>query len=86
MKELRIPTKTDDYVDMSAINRDFKGLVIGYNNDKAVGYIQYNDDSWYFLNDIDLESGREESETPFELITYLIKYNKCTHFKVIEFV
>lgn len=38
MKELRIPVQSDDYVDLSEINRDFSGLIVGYNNDKAVGY------------------------------------------------
>ena len=36
MKELRIPVQSNDYVDLSMIDKDFQGLVVGYDNDKAV--------------------------------------------------
>lgn len=45
MKELRIPVQSNDFVDLSSIGRDFKGLVIGYKDDKAIGHIQYGDAS-----------------------------------------
>lgn len=86
MKELRIPVQSDDYVDLSEINRDFSGLVVGYNNDKAVGYIQHSDGVWYFLEGIDWEDGKDDAESLLDLITYLIKSKKCNNFKVIEFI
>lgn len=85
MKELRIPVQSNDFVDLSSIGRDFKGLVIGYKDDKAIGHIQYSDASWYFLTDIDLESSLEDNGRLLGLITYLIESKKCNHFKVIEF-
>lgn len=85
MKELRIPVQSDDYVDLSEINRDFSGLIVGYNNNKAVGYVQYSDGTWYFLEGIDWENGKEDSDSLLDLITYLIKSKKCSHFRVIEF-
>ena len=36
MKELRIPIQSNDYVDLSAVDKDFRGIVVGYNNDEAV--------------------------------------------------
>lgn len=86
MKELRIPVQSDDYVDLSEINRDFPGLIVGYNNDKAVGYIQHSDDMWYFLEGIDWEDRKDDAESPLDLITYLIRSKKCNNFKVFEFV
>lgn len=86
MKELRIPVQSDDYVDLSEINRDFPGLIVGYNNDKAIGYIQHNDGVWYLIEGIDWEDGEEDAESLLDLITYLIKSKKCNHFKVIEFI
>lgn len=86
MKELRIPVQSDDYVDLSEINRGFSGIIVGYNNDKAIGYIQYSDGMWYFLEGIDWEDGRDGEESLPDLITYLIKFKKCSNFKVIEFI
>lgn len=86
MKELRIPVQSSDFVDLSSIDRDFKGLVIGYKDDKAIGHIQYSDGSWYLLTDIDWESNSEDDESLLNLITYLIESKRCNHFKVIEFV
>lgn len=86
MKELRIPVQSDNYVDLSEINRDFSGIIVGYNKDKAVGYIQYSEGVWYFLEGIDWEDGKDNAESsPLDLITYLIKSKKCDNFKVIEF-
>ena len=87
MKELRIPVQSNDYVDLSIIDKDFQGLVVGYDNDKAVGYIQYGDGKWYFLRSTNYwEDNQDDSETILDLISYLISSKKCNHFKVIEFI
>lgn len=86
MKELRIPIQSNDYVDLSAVDKDFRGIVVGYNNDEAVGYIQYSDGTWYFLRGTDWEDSQADSETVLDLISYLISSKECNHFKVIEFI
>ncbi len=87
MKNLRIPTQSENSIDVSEIIKDFKGLVIAYNNTNPVGYIQYYDDSWYFLDSINGDSNTLllQEDSLFELVTVLMKNNRCTHFKVIEF-
>lgn len=86
MKELRIPVQSDDYIDLSEIDTYFSGTIVGYNNDKAVGYIQHSDGTWYFHEGIDWDCNEDEEESLPELITYLVKSKKCNNFKVIEFV
>ena len=86
MKDLRIPTPSEDVVELSAINRDFPGLVIGYNGQDAVCYTQYSDGEWGFFSDMDWEGIHGGQDNFVDLINYLIKTKKCTHFKVIEFV
>lgn len=85
MKHLRIPVKSDQEIDLSAISRSFRGIIICYNEDRPVGYIQYYDCYWYFLPDIDWEDSEEHEEELIALIEELIKSKKCNHFKVIEF-
>ena len=85
MKDLRIPVPSDQSVDLSEINQDFKGLIIGYKGDQAIGYIQYCDGTWYFIVDIDSEGSIDNDEILLDLINSLIKKNICSHFKVIEF-
>lgn len=85
MKELRIPVQSDDYVDLSEITMYFSGIIVGYNNNKAVGYIQYSDGAWCFLKGIGWEDEEDSSESLFDLIADLVKSKKCNNFKVIEF-
>lgn len=85
MKDLRIPIPSDQSVDLSEINPDFKGIVIGYKGDQATGFIQYYDHEWYFMTDIDFEGNAQSEDSPLELINSLIRLNICNHFKVIEF-
>lgn len=85
MKDLRIPIPSDQSVDLSEINQDFKGLIIGYKEDRAIGYIQYCDGTWYFIVDINSEGSINDDEVLLDLIKSLVKRNICDHFKVIEF-
>lgn len=85
MKDLIIPVPSENQVDVSQINPDFKGIIIAYKGDKAVGYIQYCNGSWYIMTDIDMDGNMDYDDTPLGLITSLVASKKCTHFKVIEF-
>lgn len=89
MKDLIIPNKSNEVVNLSEINQDFKGIIIGYNGSTAVGYIQYLDNyNCYELfksinNDAFLPSF--ENVTIAGIINSLIDKKICTNFKVIEF-
>lgn len=85
MKDLIIPTPSEDRVNISLINQDFKGIIIAYKGDKAVGYIQYYDSNWYIISNIDWDSSIAYDHTLLGLVTSLVNSKKCTHFKVIEF-
>ena len=88
MKELIIPTKQENKIDISEITLNFKGLVIAYKDEKPVGYFQTTDSGyWIFLTKSYYDSMHPMTEES-ELIT-IIKdamakdiFNKC---KVIEF-
>ena len=89
MKDLIIPNKSNEVVNLSEINQYFKGIIIGYNGSKAIGYIQYvSNDDYYTLftsiNDDDFLPNSED-ETIAGIINYLIDQKICTSFKVIEF-
>lgn len=86
MKDLRIPIPSEQSVDLSAINPDFKGIIIGYKGSQAIGYIQYSDGTWYFMAYIDVEGSIEDDEILLDLISSLLKRGICDHFKVLEFV
>ena len=85
MKDLRIPTPSKESVDLSEITAEFQGLVVGYNGNDAVGYIQYSDGDWGLFTDMHWENLQCGCESVVELINSLIRTGKCTHFKVIEF-
>lgn len=85
MKDLRIPKDSKEYIDLSIIDPDFKGLIIGYLYDKPIGYIQYNQGLWNYFIDIDYESHSDSYSELIDLILYLIDSRECTSFKVLEF-
>lgn len=86
MKDLRLPIKSDSVMDLSEITSDFSGIIIGYKSNKPVGQILYYDGTWYFHTNINWDNytSIQEYSLP-ELISRLIKDNKCNSFKVIEF-
>lgn len=86
MKDLIIPTSQENKVDLSKIDIKFEGIIIAYKNDNAVGYIQCGEDGWYFMSNIYVGSSSTYGDSPYELINILITDNKCTHFKVVEFI
>ena len=85
MKDLIIPTRDDKSLDLAVITSDFKGIIIGYKYNDAVGYIQYGDYMWYFMTDIDSENNFYNEDNLLDLLDDLIKNHICSHFKVLEF-
>lgn len=86
MKTLAIPVEDTNKIDISEINRDFHGLIIGYLENKPVGYMTYYDSEWCFRNSINEEDGCYSEEYPIDLVKYLISEKVCDNFKVIEFL
>lgn len=41
MKDIILPSETSDAIDLGAIDKDTRGLVIPYKDNYAVGYIAY---------------------------------------------
>lgn len=87
MKNLTLPTKNKDTIDISLINPNFKGIVIAYNKDYPVQYIAASDGYWYSSNTIDdtVASNCNNGDNILEVCNSLLNSKLATHFKVIEF-
>lgn len=86
MKDLIIPTKKTDSIDISEITDNFRGVIIVYNGTNPVGYIQYVSGDWNYYESIDGEDTAESKDTLYELIKSLTNIKSQRNFKVIEFV
>lgn len=88
MKYINIPKKDNLTIDLSAITKNYKGIIIAYKKDVAVGRISYcsDGDSWYFYDNIDDTKYIEAKDTLLELINELID-NKhiADNFRLLEF-
>ena len=85
MKNLTIPTKKEDSIDLSEITSDFKVIIIVYTDTNPIGYIQYVSSEWDYYESIDGECAVESESTLYELIQNInLTYNAT--FKVIEFL
>lgn len=91
MKELRFPeTENPSYIDISEITDEFSGLIIGYKNEKPVGYFQYLTDleTWYFMtsiSDSNIDPNISEIRLLIEAIKIGLKLKIFDKLKVIEF-
>lgn len=85
MKTLAIPIEDANKIDISKINSDFHGLIIGYLENKPIGYITYYDFVWYFRDDINEDDYCHVGNHPIDLVKYLTSNRICDNFKVIEF-
>ena len=85
MKDLIIPIKKTDSIDISEITDDFSGIIIVYKDTSPIGYIQYVSGDWNYYDSIDGECPISTEKTLYELITTLNKIYNAT-FKVIEFI
>ena len=85
MKDLIIPTKKTDSIDISEITDDFKGIIIVYTDTNPIGYIQCVSSEWGYYETIDGESSVESESTLYELVRNINSTYNAT-FKVIEFI
>ena len=88
MKYINIPKKDNLTIDLSAITKNYKGIIIAYKKDVAVGRISYcsDEDSWCFYDDIDDTEYIEVKDTLLELINELIDTRHIAdNFRLLEF-
>lgn len=88
MKYINIPKSSDTTIDLAAITDNYKGIIIAYKEDMAVGSISYcsNTDLWYFCDNIDNEQFEMCRSTLLELINELIDTKHIAdNFKLLEF-
>lgn len=86
MKDLIIPTKQDNAINISEINEDFSGLIIAYQKDLPIGYIQYVSGDWNFYMAINGDDNIENSMVSLLDLIYTIKSKYSNiNFKVLEF-
>lgn len=88
MKYINIPKNENLTIDLSAITKNCKGIIIAYKEDVAVGRISYcsDADSWYFYDNIDDTEYIEVEDTLLELINELIDTKHIAdNFRLLEF-
>lgn len=97
MKDIILPSESSDAIDLGAINRSTKGIIIAYRGEQAVGYINFDsagDSPWALLNGIDIDScvfhkcGTESyiADSLSDLINDIIKHKTANNFKLINFI
>lgn len=88
MKYINIPKNENLTIDLSAITKNYKGIIIAYKEDIVVGRISYcsDGDSWYFYDNIDDTDYIEVKDTLLELINELIDTRHIADdFRLLEF-
>ena len=88
MKYINIPKNENLTIDLSAITKNCKGIIIAYKEDVDVGRISYcsDADSWYFYDNIDDTEYIEVEDTLLELINELIDTKHIAdNFRLLEF-
>lgn len=97
MKDIILPSESSDAIDLGAINRYTKGIIIAYKGEQAVGYINFDsagDGPWALLNMMNVDScvsrkcGAEYyiADSLSDLINDIIKYKVANNFKLINFI
>nr|DAO29862.1 MAG TPA: hypothetical protein [Bacteriophage sp.] len=88
MKYINIPKSSDTTIDLAAITNNYKGIIIAYKEDMAVGRVSYCSDTelWCFCDNVDNEQFNTYEGTLLELINKLI-YTKhiADNFRLLEF-
>lgn len=92
MKDLVIPVKNINSINISEITPEFKGIIIAYTNNVPRGYITNNCDDWCAYKNIDEGDVWEKEEhrlymeeNLLDLCRDLMEQENITNFKVIEF-
>lgn len=87
MKNLIVPKKQEDSISLAEITEDYKCLIIVYNDENPIGYIQYVSGDWNFYRSIDGEEYNVSHNILFETIDEIENmFSTNITFKVLEFV
>lgn len=86
MKDVIIPIKIPNTVNLSDITESYSGIIICFKKGETVGYISYYLGEWYYLNGIDQENSDYNMDSLSNLVNCLINDGVCDSFKVIEFI
>ena len=87
MKQLKlnIPARTENTIEIAAINQDFPGIILCLKNNEVVGVILRDTYDWYFSESIYSDSRTVTKPELYTLITLLIDNKTCDSFNVIVF-
>ena len=88
MKYINIPKNNDLTIDLAVITKNYKGVIIAYNGDIAVGRISYcsDGDYWYFYDSIDDALYDVVEDTLLKLINELMETKHIAdNFRLLEF-
>lgn len=88
MKYITIPKSSDTTIDLAAITNNYKGIIIAYKEDVAVGSISYCSDTdlWYFCDNIDSNQFDICEGTLLEVVNKLIDTKHLAdNFRLLEF-
>lgn len=88
MKYINIPKNNDLTIDLAAITENYKGIIIAYKEDIAVGKISYCSDTelWYFNDNLDNAQFDVIKGTLLALINELIDTKHIAdNFRLLEF-
>ena len=85
MKDLIIPDKVENAVNLTDIDVNFTGLIITYKGNEASGYINWYGDEWGYYTSMNSEDPYYTCNTLKECIDWIISTCNATNFKVIEF-
>lgn len=85
MKDLIIPNKVKNAINLSDINFNFKGLIIAYEDTEATGYINWYDGYWVYADSLNYDDRHDCFSTLTECIECIAEDYGVTNFKVIEF-
>lgn len=86
MKDLILPKSEKNQITLGELDPYYNGLIIGYRNDKAIGYIHYYGVDCTFNDDAsDCGDTIDRDENLLNLLTRLVEKGTCTHFKVLDF-
>lgn len=90
MKNIIIPKHSDTSINLYNINKNTKGIIMVYSNEKLFGYINYDEDfeEWVYRENINLSKFKFAYYKLSDLINCLNKVtptNKILEFKLLEF-
>lgn len=85
MKDLIIPTKVENGIYINDIDLRFPGLIIVFEDNKAIGYIQSNDNMWKWYDTIEGGESIDSRMNLENLVNSIKEIKPNVVFKVLTF-